>query len=123
MYIVNRLYSVIGVYLIQLQKHKHRTKRKEVKTMERNELTAKVRELKELKAMADELSNEITAIEDELKNEMAARGVDELAVDVFKITWKSVVSHRFDSSAFKKANADLYNLFVKESTSKRFTVA
>lgn len=91
--------------------------------MANNELTAKVRELKELKAMAEELSAEITAIEDEIKNEMAARGVDEMIVDVFKITWKAVTSHRFDSTAFKKANADLYNLFTKEATSRRFIIA
>jgi len=91
--------------------------------MANNELTAKLRELKELKAMASELEVEITAIEDELKNEMASRGVDEMIVDVFKVTWKTVTSHRFDSTAFKKANADLYNLFTKETTSKRFVVA
>ena len=32
--------------------------------MSANEMTAKVRELKELKAMAEELAQEITAIED-----------------------------------------------------------
>ncbi len=40
--------------------------------MSMNELTKKVRELKELKAMADELAAEITAIEDDLKAEMTA---------------------------------------------------
>ena len=35
--------------------------------MSANELTSKVRELKELKAMADELAAEITAIEDAIK--------------------------------------------------------
>ena len=41
--------------------------------MSANELTSKVRELKELKATADELAAEITAIEDEIKAEMTAR--------------------------------------------------
>lgn len=41
--------------------------------MSANEMTAKVRELKELKAMADEIAAEITAIEDEIKAEMTAR--------------------------------------------------
>ena len=35
--------------------------------MSTNTLTAKIRELKELKAMQDELEAEITAIEDEIK--------------------------------------------------------
>lgn len=35
--------------------------------MSKNELTEKVRQLKELKAFADEVAAEITTIEDELK--------------------------------------------------------
>lgn len=38
--------------------------------MSANEMTAKVRELKELKAMAEELAQEITAIEDAIKAEL-----------------------------------------------------
>ena len=86
-----------------------------------NELTKKVRELKELKAMIDELSAEAATIEDELKAEMNARNVNEMAVDVFKIRWTPVTSSRFDSSAFKKVHGDLYAQFSKQTTSRRFT--
>ena len=48
--------------------------------MSANEMTAKVRELKELKAMAEELAAEITAIEDSIKAEMTARNTDEMTV-------------------------------------------
>lgn len=88
-----------------------------------NELTKKVRELKELKAMADELASEITAIEDDLKAEMTAQGVEEMQVDVFKLRYKTVVSSRFDSKAFKATHEELYNQYTKPTTSKRFTVA
>ncbi|MFV0518480.1 MAG: hypothetical protein ACK5MV_13890 [Aminipila sp.] len=91
--------------------------------MSRTELTSKVRELKELKIMAEELEAEITAIEDTIKAEMTAQGVDEMAVDVFKIRWKPVVSNRFDTTAFKKTHADLYGQYVKATESRRFTVA
>ena len=91
--------------------------------MSMNELTKKVRELKELKAMADELAAEITAIEDDLKAEMTAQGVDEMQVDVFKLRYKTVVSSRFDSKAFKATHEELYNQYSKPTTSKRFTVA
>lgn len=49
--------------------------------MSAHELTTKVRELKELKAMIDELSAEAATIEDEIKAELTARNVDELSVD------------------------------------------
>lgn len=91
--------------------------------MNKEELTAKVRELKELKLMAEELEAEITSIEDEIKAEMTAQNVNELQVDVFKIRWTKVLSNRFDSKAFKKIYNDLYNQFVKQTESMRFSIA
>lgn len=91
--------------------------------MSTNEMTSKVRELKELQAMADELAAEITAIQDEIKAEMAARNTEEMTVDVYKIRWATITSSRFDSAAFKKAMPDLYVRFVKATTTRRFTVA
>lgn len=73
------------------------------------ELTSKVRELKELKMMAEELAAEITAIEDTIKAEMTARETDELIIGEYKIRWKKVVSNRFDTTSFKKTHADLYD--------------
>ena len=86
------------------------------------ELTGKVRELKELKAMAEELAAEITAIEDAIKEEMTARKTDEMQIDVFKIRWTTVISNRFDSTAFKKAMPELHAQFTKQTESRRFSV-
>ena len=91
--------------------------------MSKDTLTAKVRELKELKAMQEELNAEITTIEDELKAEMLNQGAEELTVDVFKLRYKTVESKRFDSSAFKAAHTELYNQFTKVTATRRFTVA
>lgn len=91
--------------------------------MSTNELTTKVRELKELKAMADELAAEITAIEDIIKAEMTARNTDEMQIDVYKIRWTKVLSNRFDSTAFKKAMPELHAQFTKQTESRRFSVA
>ena len=87
------------------------------------ELTTKVRELKELKAMAEELAQEITAIEDAIKAELTARNAEELTVDVYKIRWTKVTSSRFDTTSFKKAMPELYGQFTKTSESRRFTIA
>lgn len=91
--------------------------------MSTNEMTAKVRELKELKAMADEIAAEITAIEDEIKAEMTARNTEEMTVDIFKIRWAHVTSSRFDSASFKKAMPELYGQFTKQTESRRFSIA
>lgn len=91
--------------------------------MTTNELTSKVRELKEFKAMAEELEAEITAIEDEIKAEMTARDTEEMTVDVFKIRWTKVTSRRLDSTRFKKAMPELYGQFTKQTESRRFSIA
>lgn len=91
--------------------------------MNKQELTQQVRELKELKQLAEELQEQITAIEDKIKAEMTEQNVTELQVDVFKIRWTPVTSNRFDSTAFKKIYADLYTQFCKVVTSKRFSIA
>lgn len=91
--------------------------------MSANEMTAKVRELKELKAMAEELAQEITAIEDAIKAELTARNAEEMTVDVYKIRWTKVTSSRFDTTSFKKAMPELYVQFTKTSESRRFSIA
>ena len=89
--------------------------------MSNNELASKARELKELKAIAEELTAEITALEDEIKAVMTERNVDELSVDVFKFRWKTVSSMRFDSTGLKKANPELYQQFSKPTVYRRFS--
>ena len=91
--------------------------------MSKIEMLSKVRELKELKAMADELAAEITTIEDIIKAEMLSQGVEEMQVDVFKVRYKTVISSRFDSKAFKATHADLYSQYTRQTESRRFTVA
>ncbi len=91
--------------------------------MSANEMTAKIRELKELKAMAEELAQEITAIEDSIKAELTARNTDEMMIDVYKVRWTSVTSERLDTTAFKKALPDIAKQFTKTSTTRRFSIA
>lgn len=91
--------------------------------MSKTEMMSKVRELKELKVMAEELAAEITAIEDSIKADMTAQGIEEMTVDVYKVRYKTVKSSRFDTTAFKKAMPDLAAQFTRETESRRFTVA
>jgi len=91
--------------------------------MSANELTSKVRELKELKAFAEQIADEIAAIEDLIKAEMTERNTEEMTVDVFKIRWTRMTSSRFDTTAFKKTHADLYDQYTKQTESRRFSIA
>lgn len=91
--------------------------------MTTNELTTKIRELKELQALIDEATAEADAIKDELKAHMTSEGKDELTVDVYKVRYTVVKGTRFDSAAFKKTHADLYAQYSKRTETKRFSVA
>lgn len=85
-----------------------------------NEIKAKAAELKELKAMQEELAAEISAIEDEIKQAMGDQ--EQIIAGGYKITWKAVTSSRFDSTAFKKANPELAAQYTKTTTTRRFTI-
>lgn len=60
--------------------------------MSTKEMERKVTELKELKAMQEELQAEITALEDIIKAEMQRIGSDTLQAGVFKVLYKTVKS-------------------------------
>jgi len=85
------------------------------------EMESKVRELRELKRMAEELSAEITAIEDELK--AAVGDSEQVIVGEYKIIYKTVTTSRIDSTAFKKAHPDIAALYTVTNTYRRFQVA
>ncbi len=87
------------------------------------ELNSKVKELRELKRMQDELAAEIEALTDTIKAEMTARNVDTLTGDDWKATWKAVTAIRLDTTALKKALPDVAERFTKTTTSRRFCVA
>ena len=91
--------------------------------MATNELIVKLNELSELRRMAEELNAEIEGVQDAIKAHMTAIDADTLTGADYKITWKTVTSSRFDSTAFKKAMPELAERFTKSTTSRRFIVA
>ena len=87
------------------------------------EIDAKVKELKELRDMEAEVKSSIAAIEDSLKAEMLAKNTDVLSGKAYLITWKTIITNRFDSAAFKLTHADLFNQFSRSTTTRRFVIA
>lgn len=87
------------------------------------ELESKVKELRELKRMQEELSAEIEAIQDTIKQHMDNTGMDTLLGMDYKITWKAVTTSRLDSTALKKALPEIVAQYTKTTTSRRFVIA
>ena len=84
---------------------------------------AKVKELRELRRMAEELQAEIDAAQDAIKAHMDSQGVDTLAGSDWKVTWKPVTSSRMDTAALKKALPEIAERFMKSTTNRRFVLA
>ena len=87
------------------------------------EISEKIRALREWEEVIAEAQAEAEAIKDSIKAEMSARQVEELEADTFIVRWTSVLSNRFDTTAFKKEHNDLYKQFTKQTTSRRFSIA
>ena len=84
-------------------------------------LEPKVKELLELKRMREELDAEINAAEEEIKQTMGTE--ETLLAGAFKITWKAVTSSRLESTALKQALPEIAARFMKQTTTRRFSIS
>lgn len=87
-----------------------------------NELDARVKELRSLRTIEAKVQAEISTIEDILKAEMLARNTDTLSGRECTVNWKTVITTRFDSAAFKLTHADLFNQYSRATTSRRLVI-
>ena len=83
----------------------------------------KIEYLRELEEYMDEIKTEADTIRDAIKAEMLDRDIEELEAGQYIVRWTSVLSNRFDTSAFKKLYGDLYKAFTKQTTSRRFSIS
>lgn len=86
------------------------------------QLLEKVRSIKALEAQKKEIEDEIDGFKDEIKAYMDKNKTSELNVDIFTVHYTETTTERFDSKALKKADEELYNKYLKKSTSKRFSI-
>lgn len=91
--------------------------------MSTNDLVMKVEKLKELEELLEEVKTEAESVRDEIKQEMLTQDTEELVAGQYIIRWTSVLTNRFDTTAFKKVLPDVYKAYTKQITSRRFTVA
>ena len=91
--------------------------------MTTKEIIAKVEEIQTLEDLLKEVQTEIETLKDSIKLEMNELNTSELVVGVHIIRWTTVLSNRFDSTAFKKVMPDIYKAYTKQTTSRRFTIS
>lgn len=80
-----------------------------------------IREIKEYQAMQDELKKQINELKEEAIEWLDENELDEILTDEGKITYREVISKRFNSTAFKKDFADIYDEYTTKTSNMRFT--
>ena len=91
--------------------------------MSKIELLAKIELLNKYEAMMEELKAEADSVRNSIKAEMEARDVEELIAGQYIVRWTSVLTNRFDSTAFKKVMPEVYKAYTKQVSSKRFSIS
>lgn len=89
---------------------------------EQNIIISKVEELQEWQALLDEAESMVESLKDFIKAEMAERGVEEMEAGTHICRFTTVLSNRFDTTAFKKLHGELYKAYTKQTTSRRFSI-
>ena len=91
--------------------------------MSTKELTNKIESLRDLESLIEEAKAEAETLRDEIKSEMMLRDVEEMSIGQYIVRFTSVLSNRFDTTGFKRAYADLYKQYTKQTASRRFTIS
>ena len=87
------------------------------------EITGKIEALKELESLIEEAKAEAETLRDEIKSEMLNRDTEEMEAGQYIVRWTSVLTQRFDTTAFKKVMPEVYKEYTKQVSSRRFSIA
>ena len=91
--------------------------------MSTTELTAQIESLRALEELIEEAKAEAETLRDTIKQEMLNRDVEELSAGQYIVRWTSVLTQRFDTTAFKKSMPEVYKAYTKQVSSRRFTIS
>ena len=81
-----------------------------------------IKELKEYEVMQEQLKKEVEQLKAQAIEYLAENGIDEVTTPEGKVTYREVLSKRFDSTSFKKDFLDVYEEYTKLTSSMRFTL-
>ena len=86
-------------------------------------INAIMAELAQYIRIQEEAAAMVESLKDQLKAQMQAAGVDTLAGDEHKATYKAVTSSRVDTTALKRDLPEIEAQYTKTTTARRFTFA
>lgn len=80
----------------------------------------KLKRREELVALMDKMESEKRQIEQELKMYMG--DAEKAENQLFRVTWSAVISNRLDTKALQEQEPEIYQKYLKQTNSRRFTV-
>ena len=87
------------------------------------EIQAQIESLRALEELIEEAKAEAETLRDSIKQEMLNRDTEELTAGQYIVRYTSVLSQRFDTTAFKKVMPEVYKAYTKQVSSKRFSIS
>ena len=86
-------------------------------------LKRSVETLLDLEEQQKELQERVDKLKAEIKADMEEKGNEEIKVGDYLIKFKTIISTRFDTKAFKEEHKKLFEAYSKPTETKRFTIA
>lgn len=91
--------------------------------MSKTELYYLIEALNDWEAIIADAKAEADSIRDQIKAELMDNDVEEMECGNYIIRYTSVLSNRFDTTAFKRDYNDLYKAYTKQTASRRFSIS
>ena len=92
--------------------------------MKQDELNTKVARLRQLRCLTAQMESEANALEAEVKQYMDTNGIQTLIGSDWKISYKTVESHRFDRAAMiQRFGQECYDNFCCSTVTRRFVLS
>jgi predicted phage-related endonuclease len=87
------------------------------------EIQVMIESLNTLEELIEEAKAEAETLRNAIKQELLIRGTEELTAGRYIVRYTNVLSQRFDSTAFKKVMPEVYKAYLKQVSSRRFTIS
>jgi len=91
--------------------------------MSTNELTARIKEYREYKRMAEEMLAVADGIADELKTMMVENGQQKMIIGEYKLSYTDVSRTDIDRKRLKEEREEIFEEYSYSTTYKRFLVS
>ena len=84
----------------------------------------RIEKIKTIETYIKELEAEAESYKDEIKAVMNTEAVETLEAGDYIVRWTSILTSRFDTKRFKETMGEaVYNAYLKQVASKRFSIA